>query len=172
LATEFNEGHPLLCAEFFTLGYHKPLSGNDILVVLASMIEEKTTDTTPSVAELRISEEARIALQQMDTIVQTFQTCEDIYKQYSKKSYWSLCTTWIEPVQRWVDGEAASTICTDYGLFEGNFVRAVLRISNMVDEWIAVGSYTGDTELLDKLQSVRGKLVKDFLVPDSLYLHI
>jgi len=172
LATEFNEGHPLLCAEFFTLGYHKPLSGIDLLVVLASMIEEKATDATPSVAELRISDEARTALQQLDTIVQTFQTCEDVYKQYSRESYWTLCTTWIEPVQRWVDGDSASTICTDYGLFEGNFVRAVLRISNMVDEWIAVGTYTGDVDLLDKLSIVRNKLVKDFLVPDSLYLHL
>jgi superfamily II RNA helicase len=95
-----------------------------------------------------------------------------VYKQYSRESYWTLCTTWIEPVQRWVDGDSASAICTDYGLFEGNFVRAVLRISNMVEEWVAVGSYTGDIELLDKLQSIRTKLVKDFLVPDSLYLHL
>ena len=172
LATEFNEGHPLLCAEFFSLGYHRPLSGNDLVVLLACLIEEKSTETTPSLADLRISEEVRTALQQLDTLVQTFQTCEDVYRQYSKESYWTLYTTWIEPIQRWLDGDSASCICSDYGLFEGNFVRAVLRISNMVDEWIAVGSYMSDIDLLEKLNAVRGLLVKDFIVPDSLYLHI
>jgi superfamily II RNA helicase len=172
LATEFNEGHPLLCAEFFSLGYHKPLSGNDLIILLACLIEEKPTETTTSLANLRISEEVRTALQQLDTLVQTFQTCEDVYKQYSKEPYWTLYTTWIEPIQRWLDGESASSICSDCGLFEGNFVRAVLRISNMVDEWIAVGSYMSDIDLLEKLNAVRGLLVKDFIVPDSLYLHI
>jgi superfamily II RNA helicase len=143
-----------------------------LVVLLACLIEEKSTETTPSLADLRISEEVRTALQQLDTLVQTFQTCEDIYRQYSKESYWTLYTTWIEPIQRWLDGDSASCICSDYGLFEGNFVRAVLRISNMVDEWIAVGSYMSDIDLLEKLNTVRGLLVKDFIVPDSLYLHI
>jgi superfamily II RNA helicase len=172
LATEFNEGHPLLCAEFFTLGYHKTLSGDELLTVLASLIEEKVTDTTPSLADLKISSKVRTALQDFDSIVRVFQDHEEAYKQYSKESYWTLCTTWIEPVQRWLEGESASVICTDYGLFEGNFVRTILRIANMADEWIAVGTYTSDIEMLEKLQDVRTRLVRDFLVPDSLYLHL
>ena len=172
LATEFNEGHPLLCAEFFMLGYHKTLSGDDLLIVLASLIEEKVTDTTPSLANLQVSKEVRTALQQFDTIAYTFQKCEETYKKYSKESYWTLCTTWIEPVKQWLQGNSASTICSEHGLFEGNFVRTILRLANMADEWIAVGTYMSDIELLEKLQDVRPQLVRDFLVPDSLYLHL
>jgi len=172
LATEFNEGHPLLCAEFFTLGYHKSLSGNDLLITFASLIEEKVTDTTPSLSSLQVSDDVKHALKQLDTIVRTFQTCEDYYKQYSKESYWTLCTTWIEPVQAWLQGDSASSICTKYELFEGNFVRTMLRISNIADEWAAVGTYTSDTELLEKLHEARRNLVREFLLPDSLYLHL
>jgi superfamily II RNA helicase len=172
IATEFNEGHALLCSEFFLKQYHEVLSGEDLLIVLASLIEEKVTDTTPSLASLQISSQVRDALQQLDSIVHEFQEYERKYQQFSNESYWTLCTTWIEPVKKWLEGESASVICTTYELFEGNFVRTILRIANMVDEWIAVGSYMSDIELLEKLETVRGLLVKDFIVPDSLYLHI
>ena len=172
LATEFNEGHPLLCAEFFILGHHKPLSGDELLTVLASLIEEKVTDATPSLINLDISKEVQTALYELDSIAKIFQDSEEKYKKYSKESYWTLCTTWIEPVQRWLQGHSASVICSEHGLFEGNFVRTILRLANMADEWIAVATYSEDIETLEKLQNIRPRLVRDFLVPDSLYLHL
>jgi superfamily II RNA helicase len=172
IASEFNEGHPILCSEFFLRGFHKNLNAEELLTVLASFIEEKATDATPSFSDLRISKAERTALQELDSIVQEFMGYENAHKLYSKESYWTLCTTWIEPVQRWLQGDSASTICIDYGLFEGNFVRTILRLSNMVDEWIAVATYKADVELLENLHSVKSKLVRDFLVPDSLYLHL
>jgi hypothetical protein len=41
-----------------------------------------------------------------------------------------------------------------------------------VDEWTAVATFLEDVELLEKLQGVRQILVRDFLIPDSLYLHL
>jgi superfamily II RNA helicase len=84
-----------------------------------------------------------------------------------------LSTTWIEPVSRWLEGEdSPAQICADYGLFEGNFVRTILRIANMTDEWNAMATYLEDVQLLDSLRDVYGKLIRDMLVPDSLYLHL
>jgi superfamily II RNA helicase len=172
LATEFNEGHPILCSEFFTQGFHNALSGNDLITLFACFIEEKVTDTTPSLAQLHSSNELRTALHQLDTITQTFQTYEIQRGLQSQESYWTLYTSWIEPVTKWLEGESVSTICTEYELFEGNFVRTILRISNMVDEWTAVATYTSDVTLLEKFQQAKQNLIRDFLVPDSLYLHL
>ena len=86
--------------------------------------------------------------------------------------FWNLSTTWLEPVSAWLSGYEVSKICVDYGIFEGNFVRMIMRLANLVDEWTSVATFIEDIELLEKLRDVRGRLVKDVIIPDSLYLHI
>ena len=172
LATEFNEGHGLLCAEMFTKGIHKTLTAQELVATLACFMEEKETDDTPSINQLKTSPAVRETLLKIDELVCEIRGYEDTLQTYSPESYWALTTTWIEPIWRWLEGESASQICADYGLFEGNFVRAVLRMANVVDEWTAVATFSEDVDLLEKLQGVRQILVRDFLIPDSLYLHL
>jgi hypothetical protein len=51
-------------------------------------------------------------------------------------------------------------------------VRAVLRIANLCDELTAGATLLEDLELLEKLATVKPKLLRDLVVPDSLYLHL
>ena len=173
LATECNEGHTILTTEFYMRGPHSELTGCEILTVMACFIDEKETDATPSLTDMNVSKNVKNALYSIDDIVGEYNNLESENGVYSRESFWKLSTTWIEPVSRWLDGEdSAAQICADYGLFEGNFVRAILRIANMADEWTAMATYCEDLELLEKLRDIRGKLVRDILIPDSLYLHL
>jgi superfamily II RNA helicase len=172
LATECNEGHTILTAEFYSRGLHKDLSGPELIAALACLIEEKETELTPSLESMNVSDGMKNVLYNLDKITKDILRLEGAAGIYSRESYWVLSTTWIEPMWRWLNGEHASVICSDYGLFEGNFVRAVLRIANMADEWTAMATFSEDIELLEKLKDVRGSLVRDIIIPDSLYLHI
>jgi superfamily II RNA helicase len=172
LATECNEGHTILTAEFYTRGLHKNLSATELLSALACLINEKETDDTPSLEEMAVSKEVKNVLYNLDKITKEILQLESKKGICSRESYWNLTTTWIEPISRWLDGANASQICADYGLFEGNFVRAVLRVANMADEWIAMASYNQDLELLEKLRNIHEKLVRDIIITDSLYLHM
>jgi superfamily II RNA helicase len=172
LATEFNEGHSLLCTEFFSRELHKPLSGDELVAVLACFMEEKQKDDGPSLDDLSVPKPVRDALCEIDGLAQEFQGLEDRARLFSPTGFWSLSLTWIDPIWRWLHGESAGAICQEYGLFEGNFVRAVLRVANMVDEWTAVATLAEDLETLEKLQDVKPRLIRDILVPDSLYLHL
>jgi superfamily II RNA helicase len=92
----------------------------------------------------------------------------------------------IEPLMEWVSGnEGGSTsasegtdevhigaLCADYGMFEGNFVKAVLKVSNIIDELASVSTLANNTRLLEKLEGARSRLVRSVVVPDSLYLHL
>ena len=172
LATECNEGHTILTAEFYSRGLHKDLSGPELMAALACLIGEKETDETPSLESLNVSAAMKNVLYNLDKITKDILRLESAKGMYSRESYWTLTTTWIEPIWRWLNGDHASVICSDYGLFEGNFVRAVLRVANMADEWTAMATFSEDIELLEKLKDVRGSLVRDIIIPDSLYLHI
>ncbi len=172
IATEFNEGHTILASEFFDRGLHKSLTAEELVTLFACFIEDKETDDTPSLEQLAVSSAVKESMMAIDGIVREFQVIEGKQQTFSPENYWLLTTTWVEPIKRWLQGESASQICTDYGLFEGNFVRAVLRVANMVDEWTGVATFAEDVELLEKMNGIRQALVRDFLVPDSLYLHI
>jgi len=172
LATECNEGHTILTAEFYSRQLHKNLSGQELLAAMACLINEKETDATPSLESMNVSDEMKNVLHNLDNLTKDILRLESAKNIYSRESYWSLSTTWIEPIWRWLNGDNASQICSDYGLFEGNFVRAVLRIANMADEWTAMATFSEDIELLEKLKGIRANLVRDIIIPDSLYLHI
>ena len=172
LATECNEGHTLLTAEFYFRELHKNLSGVELLSAMACLINEKETDDTPSLESMSVSKEVKEVLYDLDKITKDILSLESRKGVCSRESYWTLTTTWIEPIWRWLNGENASQICADYGLFEGNFVRAVLRVANMADEWTAMATFCEDVELLEKLKDVRTNLVRDIIIPDSLYLHL
>ena len=139
---------------------------------MACLINEKETDDTPSLESMNVSAEVKDVLYNFDKITKDILELESAKGIYSRESYWNLTTTWIEPISRWLNGEHASQICSDYGLFEGNFVRAVLRVANMADEWVAMATFCEDIELLEKLKDVRANLIRDVIIPDSLYLHI
>jgi superfamily II RNA helicase len=75
-------------------------------------------------------------------------------------------------VWRWLKGENSATICTDYGIYEGNLMRTVLRIANVADEWINLATYCEDTEMVAQMSEVKGQLLREIAVTDSLYLRI
>jgi superfamily II RNA helicase len=172
LATEFNEGHSLLCTEFFGRTLHKDLTGEELVATLACFMEEKDKDDGPTLQDLAVPKTVKDALTSIGGITEECMGLEDAEGLHSPTGYWSLSLTWVEPIWRWIQGDSAAAICNVYGLFEGNFVRAVLRVANMVDEWTSVATLAQDLETLEKLQDVKQKLIREILVPDSLYLHL
>jgi superfamily II RNA helicase len=173
LATEINQGHQLIMTELYTQELLHSLTDIDLVCVLACFQEDKETEESPSIAELKVSSEVRAVLYRIQEMVGRFQDLEDNCGSASPLAdYWRLSTQMIEPMRRWVEGESAAVICTDYGLFEGNFIRAVMKMTNMLDEWLALATYCQHTDQIDKIMGVRNRMIRDIVISDSLYLHL
>lgn len=171
LATEINEGHQLLMTELYTRQMLHLLSGEDIVTVLSCFQEEKETDESLSIGELNVSNEVRNVLREIKEMAQEFQSVEDRVG-FPVQDYWKTSTQMIEPMCRWIEGENASIICQEHGLFEGNFIRSIMKMANMLDEWLAMATYCQHTEQVDKIMEVRQKMIRDIVISDSLYLHL
>lgn len=171
LATEVNEGHQILMTELYTREILHNLSGEEIVTVLGCFMEEKETDDSPSIGELNVSDGVRYVLEQIKDMAQKYQLLEDRVG-YAVQDYWKTGTQMIDPMRRWIEGENASIICQEHGLFEGNFIRSVMKMANMLDEWLAMATYCQHTEQVDKIMKVRQKIVRDIVISDSLYLHL
>jgi len=156
LATEVNEGHPILMTELYTREILHHLSGEDIVITL-SCFQEGECDNLEVIAKIR-------------EIAKEFEYIEETIVYPVKDNYWNISTEMMEPIRKWMEGENASVICNEYGLFEGNFIRSVLKMANIVDEWIAMATYCQHIEQINKMLEVRRKIVRG--TPDSLYLHL
>ena len=171
LATEVNEGHQILMTELYTRELLHMLSGEEIVTVLGCFHEGKETEESPSIYELNVSDEVRKVLIDIRDMTQEFQSLEDKVG-YPVQDYWTVSTQMIEPMRRWIEGENASIICQEHGLFEGNFIRSIMKMANMLDEWLAMATYCQHTEQVDKIMEVRQKMIRDIVISDSLYLHL
>jgi superfamily II RNA helicase len=171
LATEVNEGHPILMTELYMDGVIHGLSGDELICVLASFQEKKDTEEQPSITDLRVSTKVVHALQVVRKMVDTFQDIEQRIG-YPIEGYWNTSTVMIEPMLRWMEGTHSSVICAEYNIFEGNFMRVVLKIANMLDELLAMATYCQHVEQVEKITEVKSRLIRDVAMSDSLYLRL
>jgi len=171
LATEINEGHQILMTELYTQEHLHSLSGEEIVTVLGCFMEEKETDDSPTIGEINVSNEVRAVLLKIKKMAQELGGVEDRIG-FPVQDYWKVGTQLIDPMRRWIEGENASIICQEHGLFEGNFIRSIMKMANMLDEWLAMATYCQHTEQVNKIMEVRQKIIRDIVISDSLYLHL
>ena len=87
---------------------------------------------------------------------------------------WNLSLQWAEPVYRWLTEPdlPLATICTDYGTFEGNFARGLLKLGNLLDEWLCLATFCEHTEQIEMIGTLKSQVIRDLVIPDSLYLRL
>lgn len=173
LGSEINEGHPILMARAFQEGVWKGMTPEEFVAFLAGFLNEGKTNDETNPEELNLSKKTRDALNFVDDIAYRCREAEDRTQiRLARQGFWEIHTTWIEPLQKWMEEEDAAVICAEYGLYEGNFMRSVLKVANMVEEWISLATYTKTIDLLTMLEGVKETLVRGIVKPESLYLNL
>jgi len=55
---------------------------------------------------------------------------------------------------------------------EGNLMKGLLKVANLVREWKAMATVRGDVDMLKTMDGVEGRLLHGIAVPESLYLRL
>lgn len=178
-ATEVNEGHALLMTELYERGVFDILTGPECLSLLGAFLAERKeaeeTQMIESSAKVADAFERLMAIR--DELVAREQAVLGSAASAnadgaSADSYWFLSPNMIDIIHYWLEGEPAKSICEQYGIFEGNLTKLVLKAANLLDELVALATINKNTELLNKLHGLQGQLVRDIATPDSLYLRL
>jgi len=155
LASTIHEAHPLIMTElFYDETYHK-LSAEDLVCYLSMFLE--------NLEDIEESEDFDNVKNQIEKMAE-----QEVLK--SDPSYWKVSEYWWLPVKDWLEGD--DTVCEKYGIEHGDFVRAILKLSNIVEEWVNIATLCKDVEMIEKCKDIKNKLVRGFVIPDSLYLRI
>ena len=155
IASVIHEAHPLLMTELYVQKWIENESANDIVQTLSCFLEEPITEehiqVTPIIGRIR-------------------QYGQQMEKREQIKSDWKVTDYWYDIVGDWLRGN--DFVCEQYGIEHGNFVRAMLKLANIVREWVSIATLQQDTQMIEKMIGIEQILVRGFVTPDSLYLRI
>lgn len=186
LATEINEGHPILTTELYLSGLLEKMSGKEIMMVMGAFVCEGKDEEQAgfySLRDLTISDgvyEAMVFLEEKTNILTSLERSTGIV---GCDDYWKLGLMWIEIAGRWLSlkadrledshaGGLAGAICQAYGIYEGNFTRGIMKLANLHEELMALATLDANVALMDKLVPLQGRIVRGLVIPDSLYLRV
>jgi superfamily II RNA helicase len=173
LATEVNEGNQILMARAYKEGICSSLTQEELVVFLTAFLAEGKEGDTPVLSDLSVPSSVKEILVTIDSWAAQYQKEEDRALGAQRSGMWSLQTAWMEPCYRWVIGEdskEAAAICVEYGLYEGNFMRSLLKLANLVEEWTSMATYAKDIRTLELVEGLQQKIVRGIVKPESLYL--
>jgi superfamily II RNA helicase len=171
-ATELNEGHPILMSRAFTEGVWETMSPEELLAFLAAFLTEGKSESATPLSDIRVPSCVKDALWEVDEWAYVYEKNEKAANVPSSDRYWNLSTDWMELAYRWVQGEHPTILCQEYGVYEGNFMRTLLKLANILDEWTNLATFWKTIPLLTKLEGLREKVVRDIVKPESLYLQL
>jgi superfamily II RNA helicase len=172
-ATEVNEGHQILMPLAFRQGIFKNKTAEEVLVILSTFLGEPS-ETNPMPDTLSIPRTAMDAMFQIEKIANMCQDKEEaaLAARPPKESFWALNTAWSEPIWRWIKGTPMTELCGDYEFYEGNFLRILLKMVNILEELRSLATLATDTELLHTMREAEQLLMREAVICDSLYLRI
>ena len=171
MATEINEGHPVLMAQLYKSGLLELEAPDVIICCLAGFIAEGKPEQTP-VGQLDLPKPVIDALTFIQKSAIENARIEAEMGGRLKEGYWTLSTTWIEPVWRWLGGASLQELCADYDTYEGNMIRIFMKIANLLEEWRSLASYCEHAEMLEKMRGFEQIILRDVAVCSSLYLSV
>jgi len=170
LATELNESDSLLISQFYLTGAAKKLEPIELLAVIAACIVDGKDDNSITLNDVNVPKSVKDSLLEINDIWDNLRKIERLQK--SVESDWKMSVSWIGPLWDWMHGEAVSTICSNYGIYEGNLIRSVLKLQNMLEEWRSMATFCQDTDILEKFKDAHKLLLRETVIQDSLYLHL
>lgn len=174
-ATECNEGNPLLMAKLYASKRLAGATAEEIVGTLAALIVEKEAeDKSAHPADLPpfVSKRVYEALLDMEEWAAQGTRIDRARGVDSPENFWKLTTLWTMVGIEWMTGTSAAELAVKYEMFEGNLMRGLLKLANLVEEWTSVATYKADVEMLETLKHVYGQLVRDLVQPESLYLRL
>jgi superfamily II RNA helicase len=172
LATEINEGHQILMPLYFKSYRWEKLHEDELLATLASFLNEGKDDEAVTLGNLDVPIATKEAIYDIDDLVVYCRNKENESGSTSPEGFWNCNISWVEPIYKWYQGATINSLCEQYGFFEGNFVRVLNKVRNLVEEWQVLGTLSNSVEAVEMCQKLDRMFAKEVQCVESLYLRL
>lgn len=175
LASEVNEGHPFMMTQLFLQqkeGLNPPLNQKDLLTVMALFLAERSSDAVQRPDDLHVAKPVIDTLWTMSDLCVKMLAVEKKHGLPYDEAFWGMSLEWVEPVAEWLEGISFPELAAKYEIFEGNLMKALLKLGGLLEEFQAMASLSGEVQMLKMLDGARQLVLRDIVMAESLYLRI
>jgi superfamily II RNA helicase len=170
VATGINECNELLFTEMIFNGWLEDLDFPEIIAVLSSFINEKDPNSRDKyISDLKVPRKVENVLHKLVAKSEYFMNLEDQHKININSDY-SVYLDFIEPAYIWASGGTIQDIYKATSIYDGNFVKAIMRINNICDNLKTILILLEKYELLGKIENYHEVLIRDITSINSLYV--
>jgi superfamily II RNA helicase len=173
IIAETNECNPFLLGELVQSKYFDSLEFPEIIGILSMFISENKKADEIYVDDLVCGENCKEIIYQLEKYIEKYYVIETELNNklpYPTWLEWDLDLSLFNSAKDWADGKTWSSISVGFNSFQGNFIKSILRITNLLKNIESIAKIFSNVELLNKLEGYQEKLIRDIVITDSLYL--
>ncbi len=169
IASQINECNSIIFTEMINSNILDDLNELDIACILSIFLEEKNDDETFK-SDLVYTSHLSSKINEIEQIISKFISFENKYQQHSNNNYWKISVACLDATYLWTTGHSMTQIKNE-GLigYEGNFIRNITKLYNIVNDVMDVCNKIGKIELLPKLEKIPTLIIRDIINLSSLY---
>jgi len=170
IASCISEVNELILSEAIFEGYLDHLEFEDIVSLIGSLLNEKDPNSEDKyLSNMEISDGLKYSIDNLMEI-------SDKYKDHELENNINIGTDmeiyldFVEPVNIWAKGGSFKDVYKKTQVYEGNFVKLILRISNIMMNLKDIFVYLEKYDLLKKIENYEEKLLRDEVSVNSIYV--
>jgi len=165
---------PIILTEMIVNNLLLDLDPIDIIVLLSMLIQDTKTIEQDDKTELlydddALSEKVKYVNKFINEKINKFIELEQSYNIYDSDK-WDMPSEFIKPAKMWAEYKTIQQITNQTNIYEGTFVRNMLKISNIVSNIETLCKIHNSVELLPTLAKVNEIILRDIVTTSSLYI--
>ena len=170
IAMGINECQELLFTEMIYQGFLDNLEFPEIVAVISCFINERDQSSEERyISELNVNNSIKNILNKLKNLSEDFIKKEDRSKLYINSDY-NLYLDFIEPSYIWAKGESIKEVYKYTSIYDGNFVKAIMRINNICENLMDICKNIERYDICSKLENYDKILIRDITSINSLYV--
>lgn len=165
-----NECNPILLVEMLMNNLFDELLPEEIVGILAIFVDDNKSENGVTLEDVNTTDKIYNTIQKVKKIINNLEENE-FDASITNNDYWNIDCSNVENAYYWACGSSIQEL-QEYGeIYEGNFVRNMLKIVNIVHTLQTICQICNKIELLPKLEKIDKLVIRDIVTINSLYLN-
>lgn len=170
IASDINDCNPILLTEMIYRDVFVGLSGSEIIALLGVFVDDWNKDDRKQQHDIKCSHNVSHAISRVQEIASEFIEEEKrLGINNHLMNYWDLYYEFVDLFYYWADGGGIEILASSE-IYEGNFVRNMLKIVNIVRNLMELMKISNNISLLPIFETLEGLIMKDIVEVNSLYV--
>lgn len=175
IAKEINECNEIILSQSIIQNHFNELSIPEIVGLISVFIEDNgAAEEDVYLSDLDQPVYMNDILNSLNSLSEDYANKELEFIQKKKiylKNDWNLHLKLFQAAYMWASSKQFYEVKQVYQSFEGNFIKNILRINNIIRDLMVASEITKNDELYTKLSQIESILIRDEVTVESLYVN-